>query len=275
MISHRPPQPMNSSTVKPVSELRSLLEGFAARNAALRATDAPQECKKLRQILQSLLGTLRTNDYAAFQKADAELHETILTMAKVPLLVETWRPLWNHLLGLHQLGCNSAFPDARVLAQEHEHLVETICLGDPNAAEDAARSHVDAVWLRLTEQSITESPQAVDPLQRTAAYLAFQMHADLRLPAVARNVACTSPGHLSRLFKQHFGASFQAYLQKIRIQKAADLLITTQIPISRIARRVGYRDPARFGQHFRRHIGTTPTLHRSQNSLNHKNQTPA
>jgi len=48
-------------------------------------------------------------------------------------------------------------------------------------------------------------------------------------------------------------------LQKLRLEKAAELLVTTRLPIARIASRVGYHDVSRFGQHFKRHHGQTPS----------------
>lgn len=63
----------------------------------------------------------------------------------------------------------------------------------------------------------------------------------------------TSPGHLSRLCRKRYGMSFQAYLPK-----------TTQLLVSDVAKRVGYRDVSRFGQHFKRHHGQTPSEFRVQ-----------
>ena len=135
-------------------------------------------------------------------------------------------------------------------------------MGDPIAAEDAARSHIEAVWYRLAEQHDTAGVPSADALQRATAHVAFRMHCPLRLTEVAHQVAFTSPGNLSRLFRQHHGVSFQGYLQKVRLEKAAELLRSTRLPVARIARRVGYRDVSRFGQHFKRRFQVSPTAYR-------------
>ena len=252
---------MTNAELRRLSELRSLLEGFAARHAAGRAA-ASSALEELRAILKRLTKAVRVRDYVAFLQADFELHGIIVNLAGVPLLHETWLTVWNALLTFHKEAFEDCFPDAVILAAEHEHLVETIVLGDPAAAEDAARSHVEAVWFRLAEQQqITAEPKG-DPLQRAAAHLAFRMHCPLRLSEVARKVAFTSPGNLSRLFRQHLGVSFQGYLQKLRLEKAAELLRATRLPVARIARRVGYRDVSRFGQHFKRRFQASPTAYR-------------
>jgi len=38
---------------------------------------------------------------------------------------------------------------------------------------------------------------------------------------------------------QGYGLNFRAYLQKLRLEKAAELLATTRLPVGTIARRVG------------------------------------
>ncbi|WP_395752667.1 helix-turn-helix domain-containing protein [Prosthecobacter sp.] len=254
---------MNFTDVRKLSELRSVLEGFAARHAAMNASSAPAALKQLRALLRRVTQAVRQRDYAAFRSADRELHESIIQLADLPLLRETWRRVWDSLLTFHQQGFEDYFPDNRVLADEHEHLVETIALGDPAAAEDAARSHVEAVWFRIAEAMPNASEPAGDPLQRAAAHLAFRLHCPLKLTEVARDVAFTSPGNLSRLFRRRHGLSFQAYLQKLRLEKAAELLSHTRLSVARIARRVGYRDVSRFGQHFKRAFDETPVGYRA------------
>lgn len=253
---------MTTVELRHLSELRSTLEGFAARHAANHAASSPDKLKQLSSILKRLTKAVRIRDYTAFRHADLELHETIVELAGVPLLRDTWLAVWNGLLAFHKQGFDDYFPDARVLADEHEHLVETIALGDPAAAEDAARSHVEAVWFRLAEKTKTTTEPKGDPLQRATAHLAFRLHCPLKLTKVAKTVAFTSAGNLSRLFRKHHGLSFQTYLQKLRLEKAAELLRTTHLPIARIARRVGYRDVSRFGQHFKRKFGKAPSAWR-------------
>lgn len=253
---------MNDTELRPLSELRALLEGFAARHAATRAASAPDTLDRLRLVLRRLSKAARARDYAAFRHADFELHETMVNLAAVPLLREAWLTVWNGLLDFHERGFEECFPDVRILSEEHEHLVETIALGDPVAAEDAARSHIEAVWYRLAEQHDTAGVPSADALQRATAHVAFRMHCPLRLTEVAHQVAFTSPGNLSRLFRQHHGVSFQGYLQKVRLEKAAELLRSTRLPVARIARRVGYRDVSRFGQHFKRRFQASPTAYR-------------
>lgn len=259
---------MTLAELRKLSELRSTLEGFAARHAALRAAEEPSALQALRQTLRRLTTATRRRDYAAFRIADHELHHGIVTLAAVPELSQAWERVWQAQTAFHQQTFRECFPDSRFLVLEHEHLVETIVLGDAAAAEDAARSHVEAVWLRLADQREPKGTadigtSGIEALQRTAAHLAFSLNRPLKLEDVAAHVAFTSPGHLSRLFRQHYGLSFQGYLQKLRLDKAAELLRSTRLPVARIAQRVGYNDVSRFGQHFKRTHTCTPLEYRT------------
>ena len=249
---------MNKTELRRLSELRAILEGFAARHAASHATAEARQPTLLRAILKRLNAAVRRRDYPAFRTADEELHTAVVAAANVPHLLEVWRVVWTGLQGFHRKGFDECFPDTRVLIEEHEHLVETIALGDPVAAEDAARSHVEAVWFRLAEQQHQADAVKVDPLQRAASHLAFRLHCRLRLSEVAAKVAFTSAGNLSRLFRLRYGMNFRAYLQTLRLEKAAELLASTRLLVGTIARRVGYRDFSRFGQHFKRMHGMEP-----------------
>jgi AraC-like DNA-binding protein len=84
---------------------------------------------------------------------------------------------------------------------------------------------------------------------------------DLRLTDVARRIGA-SPRALQRAFADHGERSFSAELRATRLNVAARLLRTTDLPVGEIARHVGYRDHAPFTKAFRRHHGTAPRAHR-------------
>jgi AraC-like DNA-binding protein len=254
----------NDTELHNLTALRSLIEGFATSHAASHVAHQEQKAAFLRAILNRLTVAVQDNDYPAFRQADYQLHAAIVALAEVPLLQEAWLVVWNGLQEFHKTGFEELYPDRRVLIVEHEYLIAAVESGDPAAAEEAAHSHVEQHWFRIAEHQGSSAARQSHALQRAAAHLAFRMHRPLRLSDVARKVAFTSPGNLTRLFHRHYGMSFQQYLQKIRLEKAADLLHSTTLPVGRIAHRVGYRDAARFGQHFRRMFQVPPSRWRKQ-----------
>jgi AraC-like DNA-binding protein len=254
---------MTNAEIRRLSEFRSVLEGFAASHAARNAAASPQVLARMRSILKQLIKSVRARDYAGFRHADLELHQTIIGLANIPTLEAAWRVVWEGLRPLHKQGFEDYFPDSGTIAEEHEYLVETIALGDPAAAEDAARTHIEAVWLRIAEQQRSNSDAESSPLKRATVHIAFRLHCPLTLTHVANKIAFTSPGNLSRMFRRHHGVSFQCYVQRLRMEKAAELLRSTRLPVARIARRVGYNDASRFSQHFRRLFVSAPNAYRT------------
>jgi AraC family transcriptional regulator, regulatory protein of adaptative response / methylphosphotriester-DNA alkyltransferase methyltransferase len=79
----------------------------------------------------------------------------------------------------------------------------------------------------------------------------------LSLGAVARSIA-TSRRQLQRVFGER-ETSFRGELQRVRMTRAAQLLRDSALPVSTVARAVGYRQPAQFSKAFRRHHGYPPS----------------
>ena len=83
----------------------------------------------------------------------------------------------------------------------------------------------------------------------------------LSLDDIARRVA-TSRRQLQRSFAEAGETSFRSYLQKVRMERAAELLREGDSPVNRVATAVGYRQPAQFAKAFRRHHGAPPSAFR-------------
>jgi AraC family transcriptional regulator, regulatory protein of adaptative response / methylphosphotriester-DNA alkyltransferase methyltransferase len=80
----------------------------------------------------------------------------------------------------------------------------------------------------------------------------------LGLDDVAREIA-TSSRQLQRVFSELAGSAFRDELAEVRMQHGAALLLTSDLPVSEIANRVGYRQAAQFAKAFRRHHGVSPS----------------
>ncbi len=83
----------------------------------------------------------------------------------------------------------------------------------------------------------------------------------LQLDDVARRVA-TSRRQLQRAFAEAGETSFRSYLQKVRMDRAAEFLRDETVPVGQVASAVGYRQPAQFAKAFRRHHGAPPSSFR-------------
>lgn len=67
-----------------------------------------------------------------------------------------------------------------------------------------------------------------------------------------------SPNYITRMFKKHMGVSFIAYYKKLKIQKAAELLKESNLPIKEVAQTVGFNNMNYFYKTFNSIIRMTP-----------------
>jgi len=91
--------------------------------------------------------------------------------------------------------------------------------------------------------------------------LANQLDQPLNLSTLAA-ASGLSVRTLNRRFKQASGMSPGTYLTQRRIEEARSLLMETNLPVAEVGWQVGYRDPSRFAQHFKRLAGVNPRQYR-------------
>ncbi|MFV8127892.1 AraC family transcriptional regulator [Streptomyces syringium] len=73
-----------------------------------------------------------------------------------------------------------------------------------------------------------------------------------------------TPAALRSAVRRGAGCSPKDYLLAIRLGRAKELLAATELPVSAVARRVGYDDPAYFSRLFTRRVGTAPVRFRER-----------
>ena len=101
------------------------------------------------------------------------------------------------------------------------------------------------------------------PWQKTKVcqHIEAELSGSLRIEQAAK-VARLSANYFSRAFKVTFGQSFSQYVTSRRVERAKQLLLTTQTPICQIAFDCGFSDQAHLSRVIRRNLGTTPNAWR-------------
>jgi AraC-like DNA-binding protein len=98
-------------------------------------------------------------------------------------------------------------------------------------------------------------------LRRVQEHIAAHLAEDLTVEALANNTGL-SLHHFARAFKASMGLSPHRYVLEQRIEKAAELLKSTEQAISTIALTVGFADQSHFSNSFRQLAGLTPAQFR-------------
>ena len=93
-------------------------------------------------------------------------------------------------------------------------------------------------------------------------YICKHYGEELDLEQLAES-AHTSPRYLCRLFKEETGEGIGQYLKKYRLQKAQELLKSTNLKIKEIGRKTGYSSASYFCQSFREYFGISPEKFRN------------
>ncbi len=101
-----------------------------------------------------------------------------------------------------------------------------------------------------------------DRLKRVQDYIETHLDDRLTLTDLA-GVACLSPYHFSRSFKESVGIGPQRYVTQRRLERAKTLMRRTNQPLADIAQQVGFSDQSHLTSIFRRETGVTPGRYRA------------
>ncbi|MEW6741086.1 MAG: helix-turn-helix domain-containing protein [Nitrospirota bacterium] len=99
-------------------------------------------------------------------------------------------------------------------------------------------------------------------IHRAVKYTENNCVTKLSLGEVAKE-ACMSKYHFSRTFKKVMGISYKDHLNKLRIERAKNLLKNSSLTITDIAFSVGYVDITHFERIFKKITGHTPSHYRT------------
>ena len=125
-----------------ILEARAVLEGLAARHAALRAT--PADVEDLRRILGGMRRRLDSGDLLGASDENAVLHRRLLEISGHSTAARLIATLKSQLVRFQYRTIMLPGRSEHSFG-EHQAIVEAVAAGDPDAAQAAMRTHLSHV----------------------------------------------------------------------------------------------------------------------------------
>lgn len=156
------------------------------------------------------------------------------------------------------------FSGEELYAVEHllKDLVREISLRRP-LYKNVIHGYMETLLSKLMRKLATNLPDGLqaekqDALYKIMEYINQNYSEDISLETLAER-SFYNPSYFSRIFKNRFGMGFKAYITKLRTDKAAELLKTTDLPVKDVLTRCGFNDKNAFYRALEHWYGTTPS----------------
>jgi len=126
-------------------------------------------------------------------------------------------------------------------------------------------------WMQILEQYDVLFPanlpkdelQNTDIVDQMINFMNEHFMSNIGIGQIAEQLKIT-PNYLSTLFHRKTGINFMAYLKKIRMLKAKELLNDPTIQVHQVAKQVGYFSTRHFARLFAEHYGCLPSEYRDR-----------
>ncbi|HWO95803.1 MAG TPA: response regulator [Bacillus sp. (in: firmicutes)] len=100
-------------------------------------------------------------------------------------------------------------------------------------------------------------------IENAVQYMNTHLSTSLTIKDVAQHVHL-NPSYFSVLFKEEKGITFSDFVTKLRLKKAKELLITTDLGIDEISEQIGYQTTSYFIKIFKKNESMTPKQYRNR-----------
>ncbi|MBR2565370.1 MAG: response regulator [Paenibacillus sp.] len=119
----------------------------------------------------------------------------------------------------------------------------------------------DIVDPKLVDIRERREQQDSTPIGEALAYIETHLGEPITMRELADSLHLNS-SYFSVLFKEQVGLNFSEYLMRKRVQRAKELLVQTNLPISEVAERVGYQTDKYFIKVFKSLENISPSKYR-------------
>jgi transcriptional regulator GlxA family with amidase domain len=141
-------------------------------------------------------------------------------------------------------------------ALDGHHSIAAACIERAHALLESQRERIHS-----ETTSAPKGALATWQLRRVVAFIECRLETPLTMYDLAPLVRL-SPGYFARAFKLSFGMTPHAYIYRRRMERAQELMLTTNETLCQIAAACGFADQAHFTRRFRQFFRETPNVWR-------------
>ena len=124
-------------------------------------------------------------------------------------------------------------------------------------------------WEKSTDGETRKTDMTVDDYVHYAVrFIQSNYASSIKVNDVADYIGINRT-YLTSIFKEKMDKSPQEFLMQVRMSKACELLLNTDVPINVVAREVGYEDQMAFSKMFRKKNGLSPDQYRKKHHDEH------
>ena len=129
---------------------------------------------------------------------------------------------------------------------------------------DELKAIVKSAALRIISHMHTSTNNMSPVVAKVVRTIETQYQKDVSLKLLASSLNI-NPVYLGQIFKNETGELFSHYLNRVRIAKAKHLLLSSGMPVSKIATYAGYNNMNNFLDNFKKFTGMNPSEYRKAN----------
>ncbi len=189
-----------------------------------------------------------------------------------PLPDSHWKSYWIGFKGRNmddRVKAGFLSPEKPIYHVGYSAVIETLYKRAYEAAiEEAAYSQqvmagivnylIGIMYSLERNKEFSKNQQQVDMINRARLRIRESLEADLTIQQVAEDLG-VSYSNFRKLFKEYTGLSPATYQQELRLQRAKELLTTTDYSIKEIAYRLNFESPDYFSSKFKAKMGIKPS----------------
>jgi AraC-like DNA-binding protein len=239
-----------------------------ATASAKTSAKASGEAPGIMEAERRLLAALRRGDNAAANKTLDSILAIFLAMSPGDFEFFQFRAIELVVFLSRAVSGNNQMDDTVLEANNRylKKIAESV-----NTDELTERLHI--IVDRMAGKIFSfQGIRHASALRKAEGFIRDNYTRKLSLEEIA-GVSGLSAPYFSTIFREEMGENLSAYLNRLRVEKAAGLLTEGKAALNEIAEACGFEDQSWFSKIFKNYMGISPGRYREQGGTNHEHYT--